>query len=140
MADPIDPAEHQRRIERVRALLNSQFAGNKAELGRAMGWKDGAYVRQLVEGERPITEKLVAKIETMSAGKYRGWFAQAGAAPKVAPEAWPLDPYISRSAWAALSPEQRGVLAMAAAKALREVKDLMNEPEALSGKRSRAAT
>ena len=63
------------RRERLKALLDhADFQGSKKELGAALGFQSGAYVRQMIDGERPITEKLVTKIETMRAGKFRGWF------------------------------------------------------------------
>ncbi len=119
MAEPINPEEQARRVERFRALLDQHFAGVKIEMGRALGWRDGAYVRQIVEGERPVSEKLIAKIETMNGGRYRGWFTPPGATPLAAVrEPWPLDPFVPRDVWLSLTPEQRGAVAWEAAKVL----------------------
>lgn len=63
------------RIRRLRALLEHPDFGNvKAALGRALGFTGGAYVRQMLDGERPITEKLIEKVETMQGGRYACWF------------------------------------------------------------------
>ncbi len=47
--------------------------GGRAELGRAIGYKDGAYIRQMIDGERAISEKTIAKLENLRG--YEGWFA-----------------------------------------------------------------
>lgn len=79
--------EQEHRRQRLEALLeHADFAGNKAALGRALGLTSGAYVRQLVAGERPVTEKLVSKIEAMHGGRYRGWFARRSAAAQPSAE------------------------------------------------------
>ena len=54
----------------------SKKVGSNAELGRLLGYKDGAYVRQMIAGERPITEKTVAKAEALKG--CAGWFAVGG--------------------------------------------------------------
>lgn len=51
--------------------LADKFGGN-APLGRKLGYKDGAYVRQMIAGERPITEKTVVKAESLKG--CAGWF------------------------------------------------------------------
>lgn len=50
--------------------------GSNAELGRKLGYADGAYVRQMIAGERPITEKTIRKAEALP--ECRGWFSSAG--------------------------------------------------------------
>lgn len=64
------PDENNRR-DRLQALANK--IGGKAALGRALGYKDGAFVGQMLRGERPITEKTVSTIEAIPA--YAGWFS-----------------------------------------------------------------
>ena len=49
--------------------------GSKAELGRRLGYSSGAFVRQMVEGERPVTEKTVMALEALPG--YAGWFDKA---------------------------------------------------------------
>lgn len=53
--------------------LSKKFGG-KAELGRALGYKDGAYVGQMIRGERVITEKTIEAIHARPG--LRGWFDQ----------------------------------------------------------------
>lgn len=48
--------------------------GTKAALGRAMGLTSGAYIRQMCDGERAITEKTVAGIEALPG--MHDWFAR----------------------------------------------------------------
>jgi len=63
-------AEANYRKERLRAL--SVRLGGLASLGRFLGYKDGAYIGQMLRGDRPITEKLIAEIEAKPGLK--GWF------------------------------------------------------------------
>lgn len=72
----IAPDQEWRRT-RLDALAQHQEFGARAALGRALGYKDGAYVRQMIEGERPITEKTIAAVEALKGGMFRGWFARA---------------------------------------------------------------
>lgn len=66
--------DQQYRQERLRALAEHPDIGGRAALGRLLGYKDGAYVRQMIEGERAITEKLIHQVDTIRGGIYRGWF------------------------------------------------------------------
>lgn len=59
----------------MRALA-LRFKGN-ANLGRKLGWRDGAYVGQMISGHRPITEKIIQKAESLQG--YRGWFDRSKA-------------------------------------------------------------
>lgn len=69
----------QFRRDRLAALLaHADFKGNKTALAAALDYATGAYIRQMIEGERPVSEKLIAKIEAIKGGKYRGWFTAAG--------------------------------------------------------------
>ena len=47
--------------------------GGKAALGRMLGYKDGAFVRQMIAGERPITEKTIRAVHEKPA--LSGWFS-----------------------------------------------------------------
>lgn len=53
------------RRQRLQALIDLKFGGNRSATGRALGYKDGAFVRQMLAGSRPITEKTVAQIEEL---------------------------------------------------------------------------
>lgn len=49
--------------ERIKRLeVACERMGGKAALGRALGYKDGAFVGQMLRGDRPITEKTMAVI------------------------------------------------------------------------------
>lgn len=48
------------------------IAGGKAALGRLLGYKDGAFVGQMLRGERPVTEDTVSKLENKPG--FKGWF------------------------------------------------------------------
>lgn len=65
------------RRERLRALAEHVDFGGKAGLGRALGYKDGAFVGQMLNGLRPITEKTVAAVHALRGGKFRGWFERS---------------------------------------------------------------
>lgn len=78
---PMDVEElRQHRIVRLQALLDLKFDGNKAGLGRALGYEGGAFVRQMLDGERPITEKTVLKVHELP-GCTR-WFEEPSANEK----------------------------------------------------------
>ena len=48
------------RIDRLK--IACERVGGKAALGRALGYKDGAFVGQMLRGDRPITEKTIASL------------------------------------------------------------------------------
>lgn len=54
--------------ERI-ALLEQAvtLVGGKASLGRALGYRDGAFVGQMLRGERPITEKTLGLMRSIHA-------------------------------------------------------------------------
>ena len=60
------------RIERLEAAINQVSGGDRTEFGRKLGYKDGAFIRQMLAGSRPVTEKTVAKIEALHG--MSGWF------------------------------------------------------------------
>jgi len=61
------------RLERLEAAIKKLTGGNVTAFGRALGYKDGAFVRQLKSGKRTITEDTVRVIEDMPG--MRGWFS-----------------------------------------------------------------
>lgn len=63
------------RIARLLAAIDRVSEGDKTDFGRKLGYKDGAFVRQMVAGNRPITEKTVAKIESLHG--MANWFSVA---------------------------------------------------------------
>lgn len=63
------------RKARLEQFLEQVFKGQKAALGRALGYKDGSFVGQMLRGERSISEATVEQIENLPDGK--GWFGSA---------------------------------------------------------------
>lgn len=72
---PLDIQDY--RVARLQELLDKKFDGKKVQLGRALGHQTGAFVRQLLDRERPISEKTVLAIHALPG--CHGWFDQAGA-------------------------------------------------------------
>lgn len=71
----IEAIQEYRRAK-FKALIDSpEFAGNLSAVGRALGYQDGVYVRQMRDGMRAISEKTVLKIEALKGRS--GWFADA---------------------------------------------------------------
>lgn len=60
--------------------LSDKFEGN-APLGRKLGYKDGAFVGQMIKGLRPITEKTVSSVENLPG--CAGWFNRPDSARHV---------------------------------------------------------
>lgn len=72
------------RVERLKALIAAKFEGQNVALGRALNHKSGAFVRQMVDRERPITEKTVQKIEALPG--CANWFlSELMPSPKLQP-------------------------------------------------------
>jgi len=59
------------RIERLEALVQKE--GGKAALGRKLGYRDGAFIGQMLRGERPVSEKTVQTVNALP--EYKGWFS-----------------------------------------------------------------
>ncbi len=80
------------RMGRLSAAVDHVSKGNKTDFGRRLGYKDGAFVRQMLSGIRPVTEKTVWAIEAMPGMK--GWFdvegVEAPAAPASHDNDWPF--------------------------------------------------
>lgn len=72
----IDEVTEWRKV-RLKALADN-FGGN-APLGRALGFKDGAYIGQMISGHRPITEKTVAAVSALPGLKR--WFDPTSGEP-----------------------------------------------------------
>ncbi|EON13427.1 LexA family transcriptional regulator [Pandoraea sp. SD6-2] len=62
------------RIKRLEDAIEKVADGNRTEFGRRLGYKDGAFIRQLLGGSRPIREKTVNAVEALPGMK--GWFSQ----------------------------------------------------------------
>jgi phage repressor protein C with HTH and peptisase S24 domain len=58
------------RISRLAEMAANE--GGKAALGRKLGYRDGAFVGQMLRGERPVTEKTVLAAQKIPG--YSTWF------------------------------------------------------------------
>src|SRR5258706_2734274 len=61
------------KIELLRRAIDKVTDGNKSAFGRRLGYKDGAFVRQMLSGERPVSEKTIRSIESIAG--MNGWFS-----------------------------------------------------------------
>lgn len=111
------------RMARLQAAVDHVSKGNKTDFGRRLGYKDGAFVRQMVGGIRPVTEKTIRAIEGMPGMK--GWFSPDEPSQPVteapSPMLWPF-PSISEADVRALSPGQLGQLEGAIALAIGQLR------------------
>lgn len=62
------------RISRLQLLIDTHFDGKKDELGKFLSYKDGAFVRQMLSGSRPISEKTIDRINSIK--KFQNWFSR----------------------------------------------------------------
>ncbi|WP_183723526.1 helix-turn-helix transcriptional regulator [Paraburkholderia sp. WP4_3_2] len=60
------------RANLLKAAIDRATDGNVSAFGRRLGYKDGAFVRQMLNGSRPVTEKTIRQIESIPGLK--GWF------------------------------------------------------------------
>ena len=87
-------SEQKWRQERLTELARKK--GGKAVLGRLLGFRDGAYIGQMIDGHRPITEKMIDKVQALH-GLGNWFFKDANQHyPLVAREPWPIGPKTPR--------------------------------------------
>ncbi|WP_106856076.1 S24 family peptidase [Caballeronia novacaledonica] len=69
------------RVSLLKAAIDRVSEGNISEFGRRLGYKDGAFVRQMLNGSRVVSEKTIRAVEAIPG--LRGWFnsASVSAAP-----------------------------------------------------------
>ncbi|QEA12702.1 S24 family peptidase [Comamonas flocculans] len=60
---------------RLADAVNKLAEGNVASFGRLLGYRGGAFVRQMLLGRRAISDKTVRRIESLRG--MRGWFSPA---------------------------------------------------------------
>jgi hypothetical protein len=60
------------RIQRLKDAIDHISKGNKSDFGRKLDMRDGAFIRQMLAGTRPITEKTIRSIEAFHG--MDGWF------------------------------------------------------------------
>lgn len=66
------PEADQPRIDLLLAAVDRVSGGNRTAFGKKLGYKDGAFVRQMLAGTRPVTEKTIRQIEELP--NMAGWF------------------------------------------------------------------
>lgn len=64
------------RVTRLRDAIDKLTDGNITAFGKRLGFRDGAYIGQMLRGDRPISEKTVRAIEALPG--LAGWFSTDG--------------------------------------------------------------
>lgn len=77
------------RANLLKAAVDRATDGNVSAFGRRLGYKDGAFVRQMLNGSRPVTEKTIRQIEAIPGLK--GWFNSTVTAPNEGGEHKPAE-------------------------------------------------
>ncbi|CUA96981.1 hypothetical protein [Thiomonas bhubaneswarensis] len=105
-----DVQESRRRI--LQRVIDEEFGGNEAAFGRRLGYKDGAFVRQMLSGGKAITEKTVIKIVT-AIPKLNGWFSSAPPIIQAQPHELTLSQILDQLALAVhrVAPDKREAVA-----------------------------
>lgn len=67
------------RANLLKAAIDRATDGNVSAFGRRLGYKDGAFVRQMLNGSRPVSEKTIRQVEAIPG--LRGWFNSTLSAP-----------------------------------------------------------
>ncbi|MDO3524522.1 S24 family peptidase [Ralstonia pseudosolanacearum] len=62
------------RTQRLKAAVDKIADGNVTAFGKRLGYKDGAFVRQMLSGNRPVSEKTVRAIEDLPG--LANWFSK----------------------------------------------------------------
>ncbi|MDR5761928.1 S24 family peptidase [Caballeronia sp. LZ035] len=61
------------RVSLLRAAIDRVSNGNISEFGRRLGYKDGAFIRQMLNSNRAVSEKTIRSVEAIPG--LRGWFS-----------------------------------------------------------------
>lgn len=61
------------RVERLRAAIKQLTDGNITAFGKQLGFRDGAYIGQMLRGDRPISEKTIRAVEGLPG--LAAWFS-----------------------------------------------------------------
>jgi hypothetical protein len=64
------------RIERLQDAIDHLDQGNKSAFARRFGYMDGAFIRQMLSGKRPISDKFIRKVQEQRG--MEGWFNDRG--------------------------------------------------------------
>lgn len=65
----------EQRRELLSKAIDRLTQGDRSAFGRRLGFKDGAFIRQMLNGSRAVSEKTVRLIESIPG--MHGWFTQA---------------------------------------------------------------
>jgi len=65
----------EQRRERLSKAIDHLTQGDRSAFGRRLGFKDGAFIRQMLSGSRAISEKTIRVIESLPG--MTGWFTQS---------------------------------------------------------------
>jgi hypothetical protein len=85
------------RRHRLELAVTHLTGGNVTALGRLLGYRDGAFVRQMLSGNRAVSDKTVRAIEALRG--MEGWFAgRPSAAPAPTHVSEPAAPYALQAA------------------------------------------
>jgi len=80
------------RVQRLQAMARKE--GGNSALGRKLGYRDGAFIGQMLRGERPVSEKTVLAVHHLPG--YAGWFDDTLSQPSdatIEKESNELSPY-----------------------------------------------
>jgi hypothetical protein len=64
------------RIERLQAAIDLLDEGNKSAFSRRFGYRDAAFIRQMLSGTRPISDKFIRKVQAQRGMEH--WFGTNG--------------------------------------------------------------
>jgi len=65
----------EQRRELLSKAIDHLTQGDRTAFGRRLGFKDGAFIRQMLSGSRSVSEKTIRLIESLPG--MHGWFTQA---------------------------------------------------------------
>lgn len=65
----------KQRRELLSKAIDRLTQGDRSAFGRRLGFKDGAFIRQMLNGSRAVSEKTIRLVESVPG--MQGWFTQA---------------------------------------------------------------
>lgn len=68
------PQQDERLRQRFAEAFQAAAGGNADAFGRALGYLNGGYVRQVMSGEKPVRQALIERVHGMG-GQFATWFA-----------------------------------------------------------------
>jgi len=90
--------------ERLRLAVETLAGGSADKFGRLLGYANGGYIREILDGKKPVRDAIIERANTVPASA--GWFDLPGETKTQPPPAPPQDyadrHVVSESDWAAL--------------------------------------